>query len=502
MKIVLYKKGICRLETNKYTDLDKIREYFKTENTTKFYTQYYVPHSDCDDHIYGISSIGLFKIGLLVSIIQVLKKIDIKYNIDKNVLQSFLPTKYTGIVFNEYRLSCEDEKEHEDRDYQLECVEKLLKIGRGIVVQPTASGKSFIIAKTLYSVIKSNTIIKKCLLLVPNTSLVNQMYKDFLDYGVPELIVSKFSSSKGNTVCKDTNIIITNRQWLNFHEKELPKIDLIFVDETHILKKTSKVSKFVESLDTSFKMGCTATLPDNLADRWNTIGIIGAVLCTNTPIEMQKRDYITKMDITSIYVKDISIDKDKNCLFSLKRKVKSDDITLAYRNEKDYINENIEKLYAYPVNHIIEYTGTGNTLIVFDTIDFGKSLYTLVKSISQDRKTVYYIDGDISVSDRDEIKRNMEKSDNKILIAQTACFSTGENIKNLHNIVLAFNGKSTTKVMQTIGRGLRKHKSKDKMHLYDINFNFKYSKKHLKYRKDIYKKDYALNIDNVVRFIV
>ena len=115
---------------------------------------------------------------------------------------------------------------------------------------------------------------------------------------------------------------------------------------------------------------------------------------------------------------------------------------------------------------------------------------------------VFYIDGKIDVIEREKIRNTIEETENAIIVAQSVCFNTGINIKKLHNIGFIFNSKSGTKIIQSIGRGLRKHDTKSAMNLFDINFNFKYSDRHFKERRQIYKKEYNKDITQVVKFKV
>ena len=113
-----------------------------------------------------------------------------------------------------------------------------------------------------------------------------------------------------------------------------------------------------------------------------------------------------------------------------------------------------------------------------------------------------YIDGKIDVIEREKIRNTIEETENAIIVAQSVCFNTGINIKKLHNIGFIFNSKSGTKIIQSIGRGLRKHDTKSAMNLFDINFNFKYSERHFKERRQIYKKEYNKDITQAVKFKV
>ena len=504
MKIELVERGLCRIMAETNDELEPIRNFFKTENDNKFFVQHHNPQYSAPDFKYGISALGVFKIGLIMSVLKVMKSLDIKPEVDKKIFENLFPIKHLNIRPLVFELPCESNEDFENRDYQHEAVEKNLKRGRGVTVMATGSGKSFVIAKTLYSLLKTEPEkIKHCLILVPTTNLVIQFYKDLLSYGLTEDEVSMFSSKEKE--CKNTSIIISNRQWLNNHIDELPHIDVLQVDEAHTFSSPgSNSSDMVANFETNIKFGCTATLPNTIDRNWDLIGNVGPVLYKKNAKDMLEDDYISDLYITSVKVRDKDIDKDRQCLFSLNRKVSSENIQEAYELERKYITDNMRKLYELPFCYIKNESKGTNTLFLFDYIEFGKSFYEFVKKemgrLGKDK--VFYIDGQIDVLEREKIRKTIEETEDAIIVAQSVCFNTGINIKKLHNIGFIFNSKSGTKIIQSIGRGLRKHETKKEMHLYDINFNFKYSERHFKERKRIYKKEYNKDVTQEVLFKV
>ena len=104
-----------------------------------------------------------------------------------------------------------------------------------------------------------------------------------------------------------------------------------------------------------------------------------------------------------------------------------------------------------------------------------------------ENKQIYFIRGEVEVETREDIKRIMEKDNNVICVAMSSIFSTGVNIKNLHNIIFAAGGKSFIRTVQSVGRGLRKHASKNKLLIFDICDNLRYGLRHCEKRKDIYE---------------
>ena len=157
-----------------------------------------------------------------------------------------------------------------------------------------------------------------------------------------------------------------------------------------------------------------------------------------------------------------------------------------------------------PVAYVEEITHLqkmkGNTLVVFDRIEFGQNMFKMCSEMS--RKPVKYIDGSTKISDRENDRAELESTTDNILFGQVSILSTGINVRNLTNLVLMVSTKSFSRILQSIGRTLRLHKDKDVANLYDISFNFKYSQRHLRERMEIYKSMYKKLPDSVKEFAV
>lgn len=234
--------------------------------------------------------------------------------------------------------------------------------------------------------------------------------------------------------------------------------------------------------------------------------MFGRVVFTEEITKLQDEGFISKLDITLVKVRDKIVDKDTSLLFSLNTRVKfnaeavesgESDVMFndAYIAEKDYFSKWYKDLYKPVFEYLMSLKS--NTLMLFDRIDIGTNLYEYAKSLYTD-KSVFYIDGSVDVHERERIRAEFEKSDGNILIAQNAVMSTGVNIKRLSNLVFLTSSKSFSRTIQSIGRTLRLHESKDKAHLIDLSWNMKYSQKHLEERLRIYKKMYNKKPDRVV----
>ena len=394
------------------------------------------------------------------------------------------------------------------RDYQTEMIKSLIFNvgGRGLIESPTASGKSLIVANFIDTV---ETRIKaglKYLIYVPNRQLVDQFYKDLISYGYEKTRITRLTSGlkRSEAYNPEAQVIISNRQYLFTNKESLPKIDALIADEVHqtVAKSTRK---FVEELDCDIKIGCSGTLPRSKIGKWTLMGMFGPVAYVEEITHLQKEGYISKLGITLLKVKDLSVESDRECLFNVNSTKKFDsdnpeDVTFneAYISETNYVVKNYERLYS-PILGELEKM-KGNTLVLFDRIEFGQNMFKMCSEMS--RKPVKYIDGSTKISDRENDRAELESTTDNILFGQVSILSTGINVRNLTNLVLMVSTKSFSRILQSIGRTLRLHKDKDVANLYDISFNFKYSQRHLRERMEIYKSMYKKLPDSVKEFAV
>lgn len=493
--------NICRLISDTISGLDPILKAFRVENPNKFYVEQY--GGRCDNYLCPINPVGKFRVGLFPRIYKLCIDLFGKGNIkvDKEIINHIQPSRKFNIDYtNIIDIPNPDSSiKFEDREYQTKSIQALMKYGRTIIEIPTAGGKSKIIATAIWNMMFQMNF-KHILIYVPNVQLISQFHGDLLDYGFRPDQVCKFTSNA--KFGGFSNVIISNRQWLHHHKDELPEIDAVFCDEVHTIKVDSKSYNYIESLPTDFKIGCSGTLPDpNESDkakylRWQLEGLFGLQSYVKDVTELQDGGYIAKMKLTHINVIDNVVHKNQSKYrFSLsnRRKRLDDDVfNLAYNDELEYINENYFRLYDKPLRMLPDLNG--NTLVLFDRLDFGSNLYEKMKTIIDElglTKNVFYIDGSTPVDKREEIRHGCETGNNNIIFGQVAVMSTGINIRNLSNIVFMFNSKSSSRIIQSIGRVLRLHKDKDFASVYDITFNFKYSTKQYQKRLDIYLNTYA-----------
>ena len=357
------------------------------------------------------------------------------------------------------------------RDYQLNAVQHSIRNGRCILVSPTASGKSFIIYVLIryYQQIIDNSHI---LLLVPRSSLVEQMFTDFQDYGWDaEKYCHRIYAGKDKTSEKLVHI----STWQSIYQlpkKHFDQYKVILGDEVHTFTAKSLKTIMQKTTDCPYKFGLTGTLDDAESHHLVLEGLFGSVKKVTTTKELIDAKHISDLKIVGI----VLTYSDKDCIIR------------TYNEEIKFITEFPQR------NNLIRNLSIdlkGNTLVLFSLIKHGELLHQLIKEKSNDRKT-FFVYGGTDSETREKIRGIVESERDSIIVASFGVFSTGINIRNLHNIIFASPYKSRIRNLQSIGRGLRIHESKAIAKLYDIADDFKnnnHTIKHFVKRIGIYNQE-------------
>lgn len=341
-------------------------------------------------------------------------------------------------------------------DYQIEAICEGLHRKRSILLSPTGSGKSLIIYVLMrYLLEKTN---KKCLIIVPTTSLVQQMYTDFEDYShydndfIVENECHRIYSGKEKNVGQSI-IISTWQSVYKLPGKWFEQFSMVFGDECHGFKSKSLTSIMNKCREAEYRFGTTGTLDGTQTHRLVLEGLFGKVYNVTTTKRLQEEKTLAPLQINVLLLK---YPEHIRKTFGKKD----------YHDEIDYIitNEARNKF----INNIA-LDQNGNTLILFQFVEkHGKPLYNLIKSNAEKRRKVFYVSGDVETADREAIRKIVEKQKNAIIVASLGTFSTGINIRNLHNIIFASPSKSQIKVLQSIGRGLRQSDDLRTTKLFDL----------------------------------
>ena len=401
---------------------------------------------------------GEIYIGLLDRIVQFCK--------DHGYTYEFIESKYYGLPFevNEM-ISKEGVKDYmtaiskyKPRDYQIEGVYDALRHNRRLLLSPTASGKSLMI----YSIVRYFVEQRKnTLIVVPTTSLVEQMYKDFSDYGwdVGSYCHKIYAGKERET---ESQVIITTWQSIyKLPRKYFQRFNVVVGDEAHQFKSKSLVSIMTKLGDAKYRFGFTGTLDGSETHKWVLEGLFGPSYKIIKTDELMKKGHLATLDINVLLL------KHPPTKFN------------TFEEEIQYII-NHSRRNKFIKNLALDLKG--NTLILFARVEgHGEPLYELINNsnIIENRR-VFFIHGGVDTEDREKVREITERENNAIIVASYGTFSTGINIKNLHNVIFASPSKSRIRNLQSIGRVLRKGEQKTRATLYDIADDISY-KSHKNY---------------------
>ena len=425
----------------------------------KFMPTYQKKYWDGKIRLFNTQS-GEVYIGLLDRIVQFCK--------DHGYTYEFVESKYYGLPFEvNDKISKEGVKDymtaiskHKPRDYQIDGVYDALRNNRKLLVSPTASGKSLMI----YAIIRYFVENKKnTLIVVPTTSLVEQMYKDFADYGwdVGSYCHKIYAGRERET---DSQVIITTWQSIyKLPRKYFERFDVVVGDEAHQFKSKSLVAIMTKLGNAKYRYGFTGTLDGTETHKWVLEGLFGPSYKIIKTDELMKKGHVATLDINVLLLKHPP-NKFEN-----------------FEEEVQYIITH-EKRNRLIRNLALDLKG--NTLILFARVEtHGEPLYEMINSNTLEQRHVFFVHGGVPTEDREKIREITENQDNAIIVASYGTFSTGINIKRLHNVIFASPSKSRIRNLQSIGRVLRRGNGKVKATLYDIADDISYKS----------RKNYTLN---------
>ena len=361
---------------------------------------------------------------------------------------------------------------YKPRDYQVDAVYDALRYNRKLLISPTASGKSLMIYSVVRYFAEKN---KKVLLVVPTTSLVEQMYKDFKDYGWnAKKYCHRIYSGREKT--NENPVTITT--WQSIYKLKKPffqDFEVAIGDEAHLFKSKSLVSIMTKMNDAKYRYGFTGTLDGSQTHKWVLEGLFGPSYKVTQTKELIDKGHLSKLQIRVLILKH------------------NDQKFETYEDELQYIIGH-PKRNRFIRNLALDLRG--NTLVLFSRVaTHGQILFDSINNSVHNGRKVFYVHGGIEAQEREEVRTITENESNAIIVASYGTFSTGINIKNLHNVIFASPSKSRIRNLQSIGRVLRKGDKKSKAVLYDIadDISFKsrknYTLNHLVERIKIYNEE-------------
>ena len=334
---------------------------------------------------------------------------------------------------------------HKPRSYQIDAVYDALRYNRKLLISPTASGKSLMIYSVVRYYAEKN---KKILLVVPTTSLVEQMFKDFQDYGWDaENYCHRIYAGKEKT--NENPVTITT--WQSIYKLKRPffkDFEVVIGDEAHLFKSKSLISIMTKMDAAKYRFGFTGTLDGTQTHKWVLEGLFGPSYKVTQTKELIDKGHLSKLQIH---------------ILILKHKPRKFEV---YEEELQHIITH-QKRNNFIKNLVLDLKG--NTLVLFSRVEtHGQPLYELINNSIQNDRKVFYVHGGVDAEERERIREITETEKNAIIVASYGTFSTGINIKNLHNVIFASPSKSRIRNLQSIGRVLRKGDSKTQAVLYDI----------------------------------
>ena len=392
----------------------------------------------------------------------------IKFCEDHDYTYEFIESEYYGLPFEvNGMISKEGVKDYmtaisryAPREYQVEGVYDALKHNRKLLISPTASGKSLMIYSIVRYYVEKG---KNTLIVVPTTSLVEQMYKDFADYGwdVGSFCHKIYAGKERET---DSQVIITTWQSIyKLPRKYFERFSVVVGDEAHQFKSKSLVSIMSKLSDAKYRFGFTGTLDGTQTHKWVLEGLFGASYKIIKTDELMKKGHLAKLNINILLLK-----HSPNKFETFEDEIQ---YIIGHNRRNNYI-----KNLALDLK--------GNTLILYARVEgHGQPLFDLINNNKSDDRQVFFIHGGVETENREKVREIAESENNAIIVASYGTFSTGINIKNLHNVIFASPSKSRIRNLQSIGRVLRKGDKKSKATLYDIADDISYKS----------RKNYTLN---------
>ena len=361
------------------------------------------------------------------------------------------------------------------RDDQVEVVNKFLENPQCIQEIATGFGKT----------ITTATLAKICekygrtITIVPNKSLVEQTEEDFincrLDVGV--YYGDRKDLNKTHTICTWQSLNILDKKNQDDNEllsiaEFLEGVSTVMVDEVHMAKAEVLKKLLTHNIaHAPIRWGLTGTVPKEEIDQLNIKVSLGEVVHEVKAHELQEKGVLS------------------NCHVNIVQTAEWKEFG-GYAEELKYLVTNKERM-DFVTNLVRTIGDSGNTLVLVDRIESGRIITDAIEDS-------VFISGNVKTTKRKEEYNEVAINDNKIIVATYGVAAVGINIPRIFNLVLLEPGKSFVRVIQSIGRGIRKAEDKDFVQIWDITSTCKYAKRHLTERKKFYKEaKYPFNIDKI-----
>jgi superfamily II DNA or RNA helicase len=350
------------------------------------------------------------------------------------------------------------------RDYQIQAINECVNNLQGISIAPTSAGKTIITA----SLSKIAEKYGRTIVIVPNKNLVQQTEEDYrnigLDVGV--LYGDRKEYDRQHTICTWQSLMVLDKKSKDALDDDqltvfLDGLVAVICDEVHSVKNMNVLHNLLTTVfaNIPIRWGLTGTIPEEEYNQVSLYSAIGPIIGKLSAKELQDKGYLAQCHVNILQTQDAVVYND-------------------YQSELKYLVTNRDRL-TWMAKKIQEISETGNTLVLIDRIETGEILHELIDGST-------FISGQMKSTKRKEAYKEINLADNAIMIATYGTTSTGISINRIFNLVLVEPGKSFVRVIQSIGRGLRKADDKDAVEIFDVSSKCKFSNRHLLKRKKFY----------------
>ena len=349
------------------------------------------------------------------------------------------------------------------RDYQYDVVNKFLENPQSLQEVATGAGKTITTA-TLSAICEP---YGRTMVIVPNKSLVVQTEEDYRNLGLDVGVYfgDRKELNKTHTICTWQSLNILDKKSYDDDTLTLAEfcdgVCAVIIDEVHQAKADVLTKLLTQNFkNCAIRWGLTGTIPKEKWEFQSLLASIGPVINQVTAHDLQQKDVLAQLDIQILQTTDVEVFRSY-----------AEEYTwlVTDSNRLDWISDKIKNISA-----------SGNTLILVNRIDTGNKLIERLPD-------AVFISGAVKLEDRKEEYDEIKTSDNKVIVATYGVAAVGINIPRIFNLVLIEPGKSFVRVIQSIGRGIRKAEDKDHVQIWDITSTCKYAKRHLTERKKYYK---------------
>ena len=360
------------------------------------------------------------------------------------------------------------------RDYQYDVINKFLENPQALQEVATGAGKTITTA-TLSHLCES---YGRTMVIVPNKSLVVQTEEDYKNLGLDVGVYfgDRKELNRTHTICTWQSLNILEKKSHDSDSLTLAEfcegVVAIIIDEVHQAKADVLMRLATQNFrNCGIRWGLTGTIPKEKWEYQSLLSSIGPVINQVSAYDLQQKDVLAKLEINILQTNDVEEFR-------------------SYQDEYTWLVTDSKRI-NWIANKIQEISDSGNTLVLVNRIDTGNKLIDILAD-------AVFIKGDVKLNERKEQYDEIKTSDNKIIVATYGVAAVGINIPRIFNLVLLEPGKSFTRVIQSIGRGIRKADDKDFVQIWDLTASTKYAKRHLTQRKKFYKEaKYPFEIQKV-----